>query len=362
MKHPSDSIEDRRQKPWAMVETELLRDPSITPQHKALYGLLITYGPQSIFPGQQTLADCLGTSRSTIIRWLGEMQTSGLIDWEHRTGTSNRYYILGYANYKGGVARVEQGCSTGDTGGVARVEHDLDPLILNQELEEEPPLADSPPADDSPDNPNLDIAFLEKAASKTMSPQMEQILTDPSGDDPIEWSIPKPPPDNPADKIKDKMRAKFGDDPFSVGAHCQEARAAVAHPDMTVATKDINEWKDRPVREWCAFIRLRYEQATGRKGLWASDLREIATSDGMNKTPEQVSDAIRTMTKSPSCEWLRTAHRPTHSGFAGTLLNVLCGQVLPEGSAGPSTGRNGTGTRIAASTVTFGGQDATATV
>ena len=319
MKHPSDSIEDRRQKPWAMVETELLRDPSITPQCKALYGLLITYGPQSIFPGHETLAECMGASRSTIIRWLDEMRATGLIDWERRTGTSNRYYILGYENYKGDVAPVEQGCSTHATGDVAPVLHDLDPLILNQE-QERPPSADSSPVVDSDDT-------AETAAS-----------------------FKKPPPSQePPEQRIARMREKFHITPrenvavpLEMAAVVERNRAEAAHPDMADPTRDIDVWMDRPVKEWCAFIRLPYdEQSAGRKALLASDLRTIATSDGLHKTPLEVSEAIRAMTTSASCEWIRTAGRPTHNGFVETLINVLCGQTLPDAkrNGGASGGR-----------------------
>jgi len=75
----------------------------------------------------------------------------------------------------------------------------------------------------------------------------------------------------------------------------------------------------------------------------ANDLRHIASTGGTSKTPQETSDAIRKMTLSQSCQWMRSAGRPTHKEFTNVLTNVLCGQVLPEGKrdGGPSTGRNG---------------------
>ena len=111
---------------------------------------------------------------------------------------------------------------------------------------------------------------------------------------------------------------------------------------MADPTHAIDVWMDRPVKEWCAFVRLPYgEQTAGRVALFAADLRTLATTQGMSKTAEQVGEAIRAMTTSASCEWMRTAGRPTHKGFAEALLNVLCGQVLPEGkgNGGASTPR-----------------------
>jgi hypothetical protein len=91
-------IRDMRDLGFAQVESALLRDPTITPQCKALYGLLITYGPDRIFPGHNKLAECMGVKRRSIIRWLAELRKHGLIDWERRGSTSNNYFILGYKN------------------------------------------------------------------------------------------------------------------------------------------------------------------------------------------------------------------------------------------------------------------------
>lgn len=95
----ADSIRDLRSVPFAQVESEFLRDPAFSGNLKTLYSLLITYGPTSIFPGQETLAKCMGVTRETVNRWLRELRQAGLIAWENREGTSNRYFILGYANY-----------------------------------------------------------------------------------------------------------------------------------------------------------------------------------------------------------------------------------------------------------------------
>lgn len=160
------------------------------------------------------------------------------------------------------------------------------------EKEEEPPLADSPP-----------------------DPEIDEIAA----------SFKTPPPREPrtAEQAKAGIRHALEEH-----ARNGNGRAGVADP-----TRDIDAWMDRPVKEWCAFIRLPYaEQSRGRLALLASDLRTIATTGGLNKTPQQVGEAIRAMTTSPSCEWMRSAGRPTHKEFTNVLTNVLCGQVLPEGN------------------------------
>lgn len=104
-------------------------------------------------------------------------------------------------------------------------------------------------------------------------------------------------------------------------------KPAVADP-----SKEKDPWMGDPVKMWCVFVRLPYEQQSpSRLRLFAGDLRDLATTDGFGKTPDDVAAAIRAMAESKSCEWMRTAGRPTHKGFAETLINVLCGQVLPEG-------------------------------
>jgi hypothetical protein len=85
---------DERVDPYAKVDVWVLRNPKISPQCKALYGLLISYGPDRIFPGHVRLARELGVSRQTIINWMADLKKFNLIDWQ-RTGRSNRYRILG---------------------------------------------------------------------------------------------------------------------------------------------------------------------------------------------------------------------------------------------------------------------------
>jgi len=120
-----------------MVEKDLLRDSTISPQCKTLYALLITYGPQNIFPGQQTLGDCLGTSRQTVSKWLGELRDRGLIDWDNRNGTSNKYYILGYDHLQP-VKQALHPCKPGFTPPVNQALHDLESPIHNQYQENTP--------------------------------------------------------------------------------------------------------------------------------------------------------------------------------------------------------------------------------
>ena len=89
----SDEPGHKGHAPFVMVDVPLLRDPTITPLCKVLYALLISFGPDRIFPSHGTLAQCAGVSRRKVMRGLQELRRDGWIDWS-RTGRSNRYHII----------------------------------------------------------------------------------------------------------------------------------------------------------------------------------------------------------------------------------------------------------------------------
>ena len=124
----ADGIQDDRKVPFAMVEVEVLRNSGIKPHLKALYGLLISYGPSRIFPGQQRLADEMGVTRPCMNGWLKALRATGLINWENREGTSNLYIILGA---EGCNRTVTGGVTEGLQGDVTEGLHDLDPHDLD---------------------------------------------------------------------------------------------------------------------------------------------------------------------------------------------------------------------------------------
>lgn len=107
MGEQQDAIEDKRHVPFAQVETCVLRDPTLSMQAKALYGLLISYGPDRIFPGQERLAMETGSTARTVRRWLYELRDHELITWQRRGSTSNLYTIIGPA-YVNGTPVSEQ--------------------------------------------------------------------------------------------------------------------------------------------------------------------------------------------------------------------------------------------------------------
>jgi len=180
-----------------------------------------------------------------------------------------------------------------------------------------------------PTNPNgnANVAPLVFAPSVVEEEPPSADPLDDSEIDEIAATFKTPPPRER--RTAEQVKAGIGK-ALETFAKNGDGRAGVADP-----TKAIDAWMDRPVKAWCAFIRLPYdEQSAGRKALLASDLRTIATTGGLDKTPADVVKALRVMAESASCQWLRTAGRPTHKEFTNVLTNVLCGQVLPEGGNG----------------------------
>jgi hypothetical protein len=245
-----------------MVENALLRDPRISPQCKALYGLLITYGPERIFPGQETLAACLGTTRQTVSRWLSELRDLGLIGWERRTGTSNKYYILGYSNFlEGGVTPTLQGCNASVTGDVIPTLHDLEPVNQNQEPEEEPPAADSPSqfADEE-----FTASFLRQGISADIG--------DPDDSEEIAALFPEPKP--PQRRTTEQAKA-------GIQRAVETFANTGGRPGVADPTKDEG-WRDVAYSFGDAFLGMTEDQVRRKPNLDAMTykLKELTTAIG----------------------------------------------------------------------------------
>jgi hypothetical protein len=279
-----------------MVETALLRNPDITPQQKALYGLLITYGPQRIFPGQQTLADCLGATRQTVSRWLGELKETGLIGWERRTGTSNKYYILGYENYNGGcnasvtgdVTPTLQGCNTHVTGDVTPVLHYLEPI--KQE----------------PTNQNQEQKDLPPAAS--LWP-----------DDIASLGEPEPKPDPVA-----AFKARHNPVEVMTGQETRRKRAQVEHPDYADPDHDDDVWVGA-FRVFCISFLPGADidrMPDKKRGGMVRELRRLAME--VRATPQRAIKGIRDLAALEA--WMvGPAATPFNTRWAEAFQNTLIG-------------------------------------
>jgi hypothetical protein len=247
------------------VEAELLRDPRITPQCKALYSLLITYGPRRIFPSQQTLGKCLGVSRQTVKTWLDELKALGLITWTPRNGSSNEYDILGYANLQP-VKPTLQGCKAQLTPPVKPTLHDPDPLIQIQELE----------------RPSTDVDDFSDLFDK------------PNGK-PITTNLPA-----------------TAQDPIELAAKTQEARAK--EKQWTTPQANADSWADKPLHGFCV-LATRPELKESERKNWPRQLQKWARE--WKATPDECYQCIKAI---PDSEFHWMTFR---SPFSNSFLEIM---------------------------------------
>jgi AraC-like DNA-binding protein len=80
---------------FAAVPYVVLRDTRLSTGSRLAYAVLLMYAWQegSCFPGQERMAQDLGTSERHLRRYLGELKAAGYIAWR-RTQTTNEYRIL----------------------------------------------------------------------------------------------------------------------------------------------------------------------------------------------------------------------------------------------------------------------------
>ena len=113
-------------------------------------------------------------------------------------------------------------------------------------------------------------------------------------------------------------------DPLVLAGHTAKRSNGRKSWTVTAEAGGADPWEGRPLMEWCALISVPYDTLPpSRKRLFASDLQRLA--EEVHATPEQTGAAIRRITTDDRYSWLRTAGRPTHSGFANALQNALCG-------------------------------------
>ena len=82
---------------FTQIPNYVLRDKRLSFGARLTYTMLLSYAWQegSCFPGQERIAHDLGISRQSVSKFLQELRSNGLIDWERRgLGKTNVYYIL----------------------------------------------------------------------------------------------------------------------------------------------------------------------------------------------------------------------------------------------------------------------------
>lgn len=81
---------------FTQVPNFILRNPELSANAKTAYSLLLSYAwhNQRCFPGQERMAEHMGTHVATVSRAIQELQASSLIDIERRgQGKTNLYTI-----------------------------------------------------------------------------------------------------------------------------------------------------------------------------------------------------------------------------------------------------------------------------
>src|SRR3954471_12019441 len=81
---------------FSMVPNFILKDPTLSLGAKVTYSMFICYAWQNdyCFPGQETLAQDMGMSRSRVTEFIGQLEEAGLISIERRgLGMTNIYTL-----------------------------------------------------------------------------------------------------------------------------------------------------------------------------------------------------------------------------------------------------------------------------
>lgn len=118
---------------WSRVSIDVLRDPALSAQAKAVYAVLATYaddaGRDQCYPRQETLAEQLGVSVDTVQRHIKALEDAGVVEVVPRFRpdggrSSNDYTLLDELSAGGSTP------SKGRTGAVSP--HPTDPATPNR--------------------------------------------------------------------------------------------------------------------------------------------------------------------------------------------------------------------------------------
>lgn len=81
---------------FTQVPNFLLKDPTISANGKVVYSMLLSYAwtNNMVFPGQERMAQDIGTSQPTIARAIKELEAAGLLEVQRRGQGKTNLYIL----------------------------------------------------------------------------------------------------------------------------------------------------------------------------------------------------------------------------------------------------------------------------
>jgi biotin operon repressor len=83
---------------FTQVPNFLLKDPKVSANAKVVYSMLLSYAwnNDKVFPGQERLAEEIGSTRSTVNRGIGELEESGWLTIQRRGQGKTNLYVLKY--------------------------------------------------------------------------------------------------------------------------------------------------------------------------------------------------------------------------------------------------------------------------
>lgn len=81
---------------FTQVPNCVLRDKALSFVAKVVYSMLLSYAwhKDLVFPGQETMAVEMGTSRPTVTKAIGELQKAGYLDVDRRGQGQTNLYVL----------------------------------------------------------------------------------------------------------------------------------------------------------------------------------------------------------------------------------------------------------------------------
>ncbi len=102
-KHTIIVLNEALKKGFTQIPNYILRDSKLSFGARLVYAVLLSYAWQedSCFPGQERIAEDLGTSDRSVRTYLSELKEWGYIDWKQQgLNKTNVYYILDYKPLK----------------------------------------------------------------------------------------------------------------------------------------------------------------------------------------------------------------------------------------------------------------------
>ncbi len=81
---------------FTQIPNFILKNPDVSSNAKVAYTLLLSYAwhNERVFPGQERMADDMGTSQPTVTRAIGELEKIGYLEVQRRGQGLTNVYVL----------------------------------------------------------------------------------------------------------------------------------------------------------------------------------------------------------------------------------------------------------------------------